>query len=842
MPDANQDNAINRNSSVLIVGDWIVDDYWVAAEHKSDLSTFTSRNFFRAIHHGNDNIRDFCGAGRVAKFLHDTVYYTSSRLVNSEAKPLNRNGYHICGLGIWHPTDKAELLDMFRFDHGMGDNPYRLAGTDRKGTDDITLVNIGECLEDNDIIVSTKVNNKDYQPLNLKIEYGIPRYYGTTRVFRLYRRKGKNIDHVARVDWELSAFHHTDRTYSWIPSDELFAEMFKSKFAKESALECIKNELLNKCNDVSAVVIKDMGKGVISDELISLMLSKDLPYSKKPWYISSKKWNAPWIDTLKKNKVDIRLLFFTETAAASCDEVYSWFAAPGSPTYEANKQLHLVSAAPMNASSSGSVPSPTLTVVVPDRLSMLAYERRFGAQDRLYFQSLPNPNNKSFDVGIGKSSAIFSSLVASLMAEEKLPSDILDGANYITNRMRLLQASLQFGQKWVDWQIEIIKTPESERKPADISPEVDFEVTYTSDGQEAASIKRNYNYVRHVKDTGDNIKTERNISLVASFNEIIAEDDRKLWKDAFQDKGIIKIKDAESRIELWRACTELDGYVCCVESKRRTIARVKREIQSFDPLQDRKSLSGLLIAKPGSGKSLFVERLATTLNIQMLSFNITTMIHREELLDVYDAVVNAISNSHDRKLLVFIDEVNAKLDNHPVYDAFLAPLEDGYYIRNGIRHTIRPCIWIFATTSDQYASNPSDKLSDFTSRMSMDPIYLNPKIRPDEVDDNKMEIIYTALSLIRSMHRDFAVVTDSVLKLLSCFNVNRSVREMRLFIKKNITVVRGYALIRVPGCKDYVKKFYNDNKHNLNRSSYKIVSECIKKARLSDPSRVHVDF
>ena len=83
----------------------------------------------------------------------------------------------------------------------------------------------------------------------------------------------------------------------------------------------------------------------------------------------------------------------------------------------------------------------------------------------------------------------------------------------------------------------------------------------------------------------------------------------------------------------------------------------------------------------------------------MLSFNITTMTRREDLLACFDQIVTTQSQPRDDPLLVFFDEINAYLENHPVYHAFLAPLEDGYYLRGGIKFLIRPCIWLFAGTA-----------------------------------------------------------------------------------------------------------------------------------------------
>jgi hypothetical protein len=111
------------------------------------------------------------------------------------------------------------------------------------------------------------------------------------------------------------------------------------------------------------------------------------------------------------------------------------------------------------------------------------------------------------------------------------------------------------------------------------------------------------------------------------------------------------------------------------------------------------------------------------------------MIHRESLFDIFDAIAtqqaeNTRRGEYGKAVLVFVDEINARLDNDYTYGAFLAPLENCFYVRDGRNISLRPCIWLFAGTRlnpdqlkahgrDQTTRDPGGKISDFKSRITI---------------------------------------------------------------------------------------------------------------------------
>ena len=117
------------------------------------------------------------------------------------------------------------------------------------------------------------------------------------------------------------------------------------------------------------------------------------------------------------------------------------------------------------------------------------------------------------------------------------------------------------------------------------------------------------------------------------------------------------------------------------------------------------------------------------------------MIHREELLKLFEEVATKQTSGGDA-LLVFVDEINALLDSSSVYGAFLSPLEDGIYVRNGKTFSLKPCVWIFAGTRlKDDARTDTQKLSDFKSRITLEKLLDYDSILNKVSDNNQKKAI-----------------------------------------------------------------------------------------------------
>src|SRR5262249_52101550 len=89
---------------------------------------------------------------------------------------------------------------------------------------------------------------------------------------------------------------------------------------------------------VSAIVLKDLNKGVVTDHLIRLLSQK---FPKADWYLSSKQWRPAWLDSIPPGNV--KLFLVPQLAAESAIQVdgvnqvasSSWLTVGKSASHEA---------------------------------------------------------------------------------------------------------------------------------------------------------------------------------------------------------------------------------------------------------------------------------------------------------------------------------------------------------------------------------------------------------------------------------------------------------------------------------------------------------------------------
>ncbi len=195
------------------------------------------------------------------------------------------------------------------------------------------------------------------------------------------------------------------------------------------------------------------------------------------------------------------------------------------------------------------------------------------------------------------------------------------------------------------------------------------------------------------------------------------EEERRTWEQAQDNLGIISEAPGKPRLEVWRGCT-VPGYVACIQEKRDKINQLGKRLRAFKHSRGQRSLSFLLRADPGAGKTLLAKTLADEFGFSLVRWDVTQILRRDELLDLFDKIATQQA-SGDQPVLVFVDEINAFLEGNFVYGSFLAPLEEGTYSRRGQIYSLKPCIWLFAATVGRTSpSEVPDKVSDFESRLT----------------------------------------------------------------------------------------------------------------------------
>ena len=141
------------------------------------------------------------------------------------------------------------------------------------------------------------------------------------------------------------------------------------------------------------------------------------------------------------------------------------------------------------------------------------------------------------------------------------------------------------------------------------------------------------------------------------------------------------------------------------------------------------------------------------------------MIQVDDLLYSFDQIASAQIGNRKETLLVFVDEINAKIGGQSVYETFLTPLEDGYYVRGGAKRFIHPCIWLFVGTASADEIRRDTKGSDFTSRLSLEPVSIND-VPEGELNYLYVENMYVGLSIARKLYPRLKKVHRNVVALL----------------------------------------------------------------------------
>ncbi len=730
MVNPNKKEQIN----ILVVGDWMIDQHWVCGVHRSSASSRTGKTHLRCLNMKDGAVDDLCGAGATASVIYRALSNLDSFDVN------------LTGIGIWNKEDTDFLSNILvSAEKGRTLQPSGQIKTKSPNTNmlnNIRLVNIA------DEITAE-------QPIS------------TTRIVRIYKHSRSNMEHLSRIDWETPV---SGNAPYWITDDHI-ADSLVDDVTKD---------------EFHAVVIKCLGKGVVSPALIKSLRKKIS--NKVPWFISSKKWiNNAENDLLEELKeVPCRLFIIPDKAvdeAKRDKKTTKWLTSKGYETEAAlDKMDELRTVFKLQKKPSiMAFPAGHMTIA-------LNSETDDEKEGSLIIQRKRDTLTNPFPISTPFASIMFGSLVAmdvyksKLTEQENRPPIIEDLLNETLEKH--LRKSLTFARKYIELENKRVTEPD-EWDPKALEPKLDLASSY-------------------VKDENTDIKSK--LPLKNALDT---------WKNAYEGLGTIKkLENKDLTLELSRASVEVDDYICLDTDKKNTLQYLVNALEKFRGDSRGKSASCLIKAPPGSGKTRLAKSLAKSLGYDFLDFNITLMNSRNDIIDMFDRIVTEQANQDGKPLIVFVDEINTSINSQPVYSSFLAPLEDSVYVRAEKKFHIDPCFWIFAGTIKNGAEK-KEKWKDFNSRLTLSDIELlipeEKKFQeskdedPGEIEESwyecgdprlklkRLEMVYIGSSVLISTFDDIREISEKVLFLFWILGGKKdmTIRQFVQFVKGSQDIQQG---------------------------------------------------
>lgn len=575
--------------------------------------------------------------------------------------------------------------------------------------------------------------------------------YPTIRVIRQYHLEGNEFKQTNRIDWE------PNKELLKLPEYEE-----KVKFNELTKNDKRWNEILPS-KKIDAIVIEDHNKGVIEEEIIN-DLKKYINKDTK-WYIRTKRKEDELENLLKRIDKPVELLVLGPEVASRSYPCEALLVDKTKITRQAFDLIDDIKKIKMNDKEK----QIKNIVLLSDKREVLAV---LDNGDCIIGESFETPTSLS---QVGWTTVFFASLIHEIYNNigEKCEGKSIIKKN---NIKKAINDADKLGG---------VSVPESIR--------LNDEESKTEENDDKSKPEP---YVKVLSDNWNNVASKWKQAM-----------EKEVSQNVIEGYGIIKKNDSKV-LEVWRGSTDLPGYLVWVKEKREYIRQIWHKIREFKTAGDKRSLAILLYADPAAGKSFLAEKLSDSIGFKLIQRDITQMIHRDDLLDLFDDIATAQAEKGS-KVLVFVDEINAKLDSGHVYGAFLTPIESGYYIRRGLKFNLKPCVWIFAGTKS--ASKEEEKLPDFKSRMTMkveidykslEKKYKNSPGLDTLEKEAKLEQVYLGAIKIRDNFPDVSKVDKAILEefyeLDPSKNPYREIRKLAASLQ-NVQ----YGIVKRKNCTSY---------------------------------------
>jgi hypothetical protein len=243
------------------------------------------------------------------------------------------------------------------------------------------------------------------------------------------------------------------------------------------------------------------------------------------------------------------------------------------------------------------------------------------------------------------------------------------------------------------------------------------------------------------------------------------------------------------------------GLIAVQKERRQLLSDLCTELAIFKKGGRTRSRSFYIGDRPGFGKSMMVKKLADEYGFEYIPIDMSEVHKAEDMTQYYDHIIAQHQKMPDRPILVFVDEVNARVQGHNVYSWFLRPLEASQFHSRGETFFLPNCVWVFAGTADlrqdahprladqtglrkrskqlTAASEPPLKMSDFVSRLNKEPYWLGDSTSGESALDR---VYVGALSVLRRFG-DVKFVSEKVLRAFSDLGDECSLREIRNYVE-----------------------------------------------------------
>lgn len=530
-------------------------------------------------------------------------------------------------------------------------------------------------------------------------------YTSTNRLIRLYEGFGSDQPYLrSRFDWRLE---------------------LKREYKNYGVVNEIKAATARQ--EVEAIVIVDHGYGVVDERLVDSLVDA-FPQAK--WYIRCKLESAPWVSRLAKRHKTLRLIFTDEQLLEYRYGVRVWRHGPvvlGRGALEVlgdllglRKYLHteMTDANPLQAENAA--------LLFEDDTAIGASRIGDPEENDASLINISRPPGDKNPIKVGRSTVFFASLIHWDLMQESLDRSMNNACSW----------ALRNAYRWT----ESCTRAWLEVNPSDLSGPFPTAVYPLPSQAKPAT------------------------STTASSGLLHYNDSWKAWNASSKALGIVEI-EGEKQIHLWRAQGTLKEYICPGGKKRSDINELISRLHTYkDERNPKYPFNCLLLAEPGWGKSTLAQCLSRHFEFAFLSYSIAQMASNQDLVNCLKEIVST-QNRTRRRVLVFIDEIDARIENHTALGLLLDPIWGGAFMSDGNVYRIEPCVWVFASTKPLSRLREESKGRDFLSRMNGPIIHLDffAKQREElEKEKNEKKRILSMADIVRSKKESEPLRTELV--------------------------------------------------------------------------------